>query len=749
MTTPPRMPVRGQNSAPKFEGTPASLNRFFTDFEYLATISGLGEPEMKQNIVRYLSTEEADFWKQQPEWQSNATWLEFKTVIFKAYPGSEATDRTRISDMDALVGATQRIGIHTLAEFSEFYRKFSTIVVYLQAQNRIGNREISTNFLRALPADLQHKIIFRIQIKEPDRHVDTPHDLKSLFDAGVHVLHGSTILDTLNPYAAAAAYAQPNLTQQPGTIPPGYPHDAYNPSASTPFGYQPPPAAPGARYNPFVQATVPVTPQPPPGGSAYQPLAYGPGLKTEDILTIATTVASEFAKQLTPLFQQQSRGNAAPNSGQNRGTFTCAFCGQPGHGIRDCAVAQTYVNENRIRRDNGKLVMADGSQISRSRAGELLKDCVDRLQQVRTSALYEIVSPDAQESLDEQNTSQVNIQTYAATESEDEEERNAGIEAYELAIYELRQKKKQRFDGVEMPPRNKGKAPANAAASSSTAPAAPKPTAPAQPAPAIIPKPSKPFVPTTNQPTTQPPQEPNFRYAAPIEDRAVGAALFNRMLDAPITTTAREILATAPEVRKNFKDATTTRKVPTAGNPAKAYVDTNLRSANQVQLLCHEVHRELIVAMESHTLRAITPKIEGLHEVECLLDSGSQIVSISEAVWRTLNRELNPNWVITMQSANGSRNASLGIIENLELEIGGMKLHVQAHVIRNPAYDVLLGRPFDVLTASQIKNYRDETQTLTLTDPNSGKVVTLPTKPRGRPSYKNPPPQNMNEESSF
>jgi hypothetical protein len=308
------MPVWGQNSAPKFEGTAASLNRFFADFEYLATISGLGDPEKKKDIVWYLSTEEADFWKQQAEWQSNATSLEFKEVIFKAYPGSEATDRTRISDMDALVGATQCISIHTLAEFSEFYRKFSMIVVYLKAQNCIGNREISTNFLRARPANLQHKINFCIQIKEPDQHVDMPHELQLLFNAGVHVLSGSTILDTLNLYAAAAAYAQPNPAQQHGAAPPGYPLNAYNPSALTPYGYQPPLAAPGAQYGPFVQATVPVTPQPPPGGSAYQLLAYGPGLKTEDILTVATTVASEFAKQLTPLVQQQYHGNSMHHS---------------------------------------------------------------------------------------------------------------------------------------------------------------------------------------------------------------------------------------------------------------------------------------------------------------------------------------------------------------------------------------------------------------------------------------------------
>jgi hypothetical protein len=97
--------------------------------------------------------------------------------------------------MDALVGATQHIGIRDLAEFSDFYRKFCMIVKYLSSQNRIGNREISTNFLCALPADLQHKIMFRIQVSNPNWHVDDPHMLKLLFNAGVHILKGNTILN--------------------------------------------------------------------------------------------------------------------------------------------------------------------------------------------------------------------------------------------------------------------------------------------------------------------------------------------------------------------------------------------------------------------------------------------------------------------------------------------------------------------------------------------------------------------------
>jgi hypothetical protein len=376
------MPIRGQNSALKFKGTVLSLNCFFSEFKYLADISQLTEAQKKRDIVRYLSTKDANFWTQRPQWaDASATWNDFKNAIRKAYPGSEPTEQNRISDMDTLVGTTQCIGIRDLAKFSNFYRKFCTIVKYLSSQNRIGNREISMNFICTLPADLQHKIMFRIQVSDPNRHVDNPYTLKSLFDTGVHILEGNTILDTMNPYTVAATYAQPPnpAVQQPQVVqqsPVNYLQNMYIPgtSISSPYGYYQPPAP-----FPYHQQTVPVQPLAPATTqpNPYQPLPYTPGLKQEDIMTIATTIASAFMKQLTPLFQQQPRGNAGQNNGQNRGTFTCTFCGQAGHGIHDCSPAQTYVTENRVRCENGKLVMLNGSQIARSRPGELLKECID------------------------------------------------------------------------------------------------------------------------------------------------------------------------------------------------------------------------------------------------------------------------------------------------------------------------------------------------------------------------------------
>ena len=63
---------------------------------------------------------------------------------------------------------------------------------------------------------------------------------------------------------------------------------------------------------------------------------------------------------------------------------------------------------------------------------------------------------------------------------------------------------------------------------------------------------------------------------------------------------------------------------------------------------------------------------------------------------------------------------------------GDLTLYLQVHIIKSPAYDILLGRTFDVLTSSIVTNYPNEDQTLTLTDPNTGAAVTVPTISRDR-----------------
>jgi hypothetical protein len=145
----------------------------------------------------------------------------------------------------------------------------------------------------------------------------------------------------------------------------------------------------------------------------------------------------------------------------------------------------------------------------------------------------------------------------------------------------------------------------------------------------------------------------------------------------------------------------------------------------------------LTVALESSALRSIVPLVDNKVRVESILDPGCQIVAMSEEVCHELALAYDPSIKIYMQSANGTVDESLGLARNVPFLVGeAIVLYIQVHVIRDPAYDILLGRPFDVLTESVVRNYRNEDQTITITDPNTGRIVTIPTVRRGPPRYR-------------
>ena len=79
-----------------------------------------------------------------------------------------------------------------------------------------------------------------------------------------------------------------------------------------------------------------------------------------------------------------------------------------------------------------------------------------------------------------------------------------------------------------------------------------------------------------------------------------------------------------------------------------------------------------------------------------------------------------------MQSANSEVDQTLGLAQNVPMLLREITFY-EFHVIRNPMYNILLGRPFDVLLESFVHNYKNEDQTITIHDPNSWRTATVPT----------------------
>ena len=84
-----------------------------------------------------------------------------------------------------------------------------------------------------------------------------------------------------------------------------------------------------------------------------------------------------------------------------------------------------------------------------------------------------------------------------------------------------------------------------------------------------------------------------------------------------------------------------------------------------------------------------------------------------------------------MESASNHLEKTLGLARNVQFSVGGTAAFLQVHILENPPYRVLLGRPFDVLMSSILKTQSDGSSELTLVDPNSKKTTVVPTYKRG------------------
>ncbi|ETW78897.1 hypothetical protein HETIRDRAFT_428667 [Heterobasidion irregulare TC 32-1] len=208
---------------------------------------------------------------------------------------------------------------------------------------------------------------------------------------------------------------------------------------------------------------------------------------------------------------------------------------------------------------------------------------------------------------------------------------------------------------------------------------------------------------------------PAYKTTAPIYDEKVAAEVYNRAMATQVTLTQHELLSLSAEVYANLPYAIDNLEPPTRPTvfsfinvlhqpetpPPGATIIPNIYETYLKNLQPGQVPQPLIVAKELSALRSIVPLVDYQQEVECVIDPGSQVIAMLEGICNELALIYDPEIILNMQSAN--------------------------------AYDILLSRPFDILTESIIKNYSNEDQTITISDPNTGQQATIPTIRRGPP----------------
>ena len=692
------MPARGHATAPDFDPTqPRTLRRFFQDIETLFERCNIVDDQpRKQWVVRYMPIDVADLCETLSTFAPEESYENFRTEIKSLYPGAEDERKYTIADAKALVALRSAKPIRNITELSSYYRDFFTMTSYLIKQKRLSESEQSRLFVEGIIPPLWDQVQLRLQIKLADHYPDDPYPMNDVYDAAKFVLHGT-------------------LTSAVQTA-----------SQST----------------------------------------SSSNVKAEDLTSLLKLLTQAM------VHDAQSRGSSSSATGNTSnsatvGDGTCHYCGDAKGRMSNCEHVEEDINNGLIiRNDENKIVLPNGSYIPRSLPGLTMRDRVyewHRRNRANTNAtapkasgmLLEVASPSSEPSSD----------------LKVEANFNARVEQLEREILELRRKRV--FDGVEIPIRRAKPQENDTPAQPASKPApSNKPTTP-QPARepnATAPKdgPEHPFAKAKDaiQPPPQPSRNPApppvppkettkdvaYRTQVPVYQSKIADEVFARSMKTPtVTLTPEELLSISPEVRNKFREAITPKRVPaesrtiaynaTEGSEERTCSGEPLEPGGLVipdpysvyldQFDRTDVKPSPVVARESHSLRCIVGLVNNQANVEAIVDPGCQIIAMSRAVCHSLGLAYDPTVRLDMQSANGELDKSEGLLRNVPFRVGNIQLYLQIHVIRDAAYDILLGRPFDVLTRSVVKNYANEEQTITIACPNSGEIATIPTIRRG------------------
>ena len=733
------MPSRGERAAPTFDPErPRELYRFFDQLECLFTQKNvIGEALKKKYACRYVTYEVERTWVRFKEYKDLAcSFDDFKKAILAHYPDAEGDFVYSVKDLDDFILAQLASGINTSDELMKFHLHFVTISQWLIDKEIIGEIEQRREYMRAFANPLLTGVTMRLKMSFLKHHPSKPHKIEDVYEAALYTLQDGGFL------------TQPMVAASPQHV----------------VTVQPVPTAVASSSNMPVKAET------------------------------FAIVMGEFSKTIADALHQNNRSQFAHSSSIPRQT-NCNFCGGDHFIRECKVVDEYITAGKVRRNFEGKVVLSTGAFVPRDIPGTYLSERVNEWHHrnpgqlavatlihtisaahVRTHAQVPVVPAFQLSTADRITALEAELFTLRARKSTFTPViKTRAQRARELPLEAtIEEVEDETAESIYMPaPETKDVPP--------RAPAIVQQPIIMKPLPAVEPEhPFKNAKDASYAPPVArnvggilkvPPKAtaatgPAYRTLPPIHEASIAADVYKRAMDAPITITQRELLSISPEVRGQVRESTTTRRIPATTAPT---VQANLQVTVDDDDIAYDVaptfalgkagekvppvgstivpdpiesyynslepgetpDDRLTVARESTAIRSIHALVDSSQKKECTVDPGCQVVAMSEATCHSLSLVYDPRIRLNMESANGTFDWSLGLARNVPFLIGTITLYLQVHVIRSPSYEILLGRPFDVLTESVIKNYTNEDQTITITDPNTEAQCTIPTFARG------------------
>ena len=692
------LPARGERNAPKFDPEfEEQLPTFFDEFESAATKAAITDDNatMKKEVLRYVDGKTNRFWRSLSSFSApDKTWSDFKTEVLGYYPDAERVSEATLDQLKKVIADHQKSGIISSKALAAYHREFAPIASSLTNQGVLSLVQASQHYTSVFPESLANRVDIRLQVQFPAKKKGVPYTLNEIKEAVDFLISDTST--TAAPIVVKTESAESSMQSQ--------------------------------------------------------------------ILALTELVNKLASNQSSTSKPTRPANEPRP----------CPWDKCSDKKMRDCADLNDWVNKGRLEFNaRGMVVLRGGKRLPEEDkySRGLLKERFMRYFDDHPAEKSWLLDVSIHGSSPSTAFLGVNISTHNQytlaglqgpsmsfisedTDGLDDDERRL-IERLLYKMETRKAAKKKAEDTAKKATSSDNSQPPKDSSSQPTRPEPSQPYGGRIQEPTKLPKPIIGRLPDGYEPPAErvvgaPPKDDsrNYKYKSPIETEAAIQRVIQTAMASTVTLSQADLLAIAPDYRKHMKESVTSRRIGVNANPSSnsLVVPDPVESfllQNPTADAFHSVMNlfgdskagdEFYVAKESSSIRAINGTV-GHETVHCILDSGCSIVAMSEACCNALHVSFDPAFRIPVQSANGEMDMTLGLARNVPFRFGDVTAFLQVHIIPSPAYDVLMGRPFDILTQSMVQNYASGAQHVTLHDPNNHNNITIPTVDRSPPFF--------------
>ncbi|KIN95180.1 hypothetical protein M404DRAFT_34371 [Pisolithus tinctorius Marx 270] len=617
IATPPRimsgakdMPLRGSNKAPKSSRCTEDITCYLEDVEQLCLNNGLVSGKDKIHwVICYADHNEAEFWSTlDAATNSFNDWDTFSKELLNYYPGASVKDcHYTKADLKTLLYHQVQKPMELLEDLGKYKKK------------KLPEDYTNEKFLEGFPPRFRNSLLTQLQLSDLDHDINEPWKFDTVYKHANYLLSG----------------AKQNLPQPDSS--------ALFPQNSTP----------------------------------------------PSSLAVPTILKQEYVH-----VTQQPVSTPPPQQGQE-GQFHCSvdprcfFCGgTDGHRTAEYALCHKYIQAGKCSLIGGRVFMPDGSDIPRTAAGHNFKEKINNFLTMRDSIiasanLISVQQPGQQSTsshghdtpphlvstmfFSNEDASEYQVDLHPSSylvdenleEEADKEDQHALARAY-AQVEELKNAIKKKmtahFNGVEVPVHRQK--PALAVPALANTPVPPIPVSnstPANPTSSSEPPTAgkSPVAPNLTdlwklKPSTN--STPQFCYQSSFDEAAATKQIVNQVLDTKMEISTKDLLAVSPEIRKQIRELAVTKKI-TIGSLETASDMTPLAAWASYEQFCIRDTEGKCMGLAMAPLCAVDGILMDKLHVECILDSGCQVVALRWELWEALEAPLHTDMTMTLEAA--------------------------------------------------------------------------------------------------